>query len=49
VDVEEKSLYTENNMESAIISKLQQFLLELDTGFLFKSRQKRFSFDEKQY
>ena len=41
--------YTESKLESAIIGKLQDFLLELGKGFLFEARQKRFSFDEDNY
>ena len=41
--------YSETSLESAIINKLQEFLLELGKGFLFESRQKRFSFDEDNY
>ena len=44
--MEEKAVYSESDLESAIISKLQKFLLELGKGFLFEARQKRFSFDE---
>jgi predicted nuclease of restriction endonuclease-like (RecB) superfamily len=47
--MEEKAAYTENDLESAIISKLQHFLLELGKGFLFEARQKRFSFDEEHF
>ena len=47
--LEEKAAYTENDMENAIISKLQNFLLELGNGFLFEARQKRFTFDEKHF
>lgn len=42
-------LYAETKLENAIISKLQQFLLELGKGFLFEKRQKRFTFDEENY
>ena len=42
-------VYTETKLENAIISKLQQFLLELGKGFLFEKRQKRFTFDEENY
>jgi predicted nuclease of restriction endonuclease-like (RecB) superfamily len=45
----ENSSYSETDLESAIISKLQKFLLELGKGFLFEARQKRFSFDEKSF
>lgn len=47
--LEEKASYTESDMEQAIISKLQDFLLELGKGFLFEARQKRFTFDEKHF
>jgi hypothetical protein len=36
-------------VESAIIGKLSHFLLELGKGFLFESRQKRFTFDEEHF
>ncbi len=41
--------YTETKLENAIISKMQQFLLELGKGFLFEARQKRFTFDEQHF
>lgn len=47
--LEEKVAFTESDMEHAILSKLQQFILELGKGFLFEARQKRFTFDEKHY
>jgi predicted nuclease of restriction endonuclease-like (RecB) superfamily len=47
--LEEKASYTESDMEHAIISKLQDFLLELGKGFLFEARQKRFTYDEKHF
>jgi predicted nuclease of restriction endonuclease-like (RecB) superfamily len=47
--LKEDASYSENNLESAIISKLQNFLLELGKGFLFEARQKRFSFDNDNY
>jgi predicted nuclease of restriction endonuclease-like (RecB) superfamily len=45
----EKPFYSENDLESAIISNLQMFLLELGNGFLFEARQKRFTFEEKHF
>jgi predicted nuclease of restriction endonuclease-like (RecB) superfamily len=36
--MDEKSVYSENELETAIISKLQYFLLELGKGFLFEAR-----------
>ena len=41
--LEEAPAYSENDLETAIIDRLQQFLLELGKGFLFEARQKRFS------
>jgi predicted nuclease of restriction endonuclease-like (RecB) superfamily len=49
LDIEEHTRYSEDDLESAIISKLQQFLLELGKGFLFEARQKRFTFDEEHF
>jgi len=45
----DKAVYDENDLETAILSKLQDFLLELGKGFLFEARQKRFTFNEKHY
>ena len=47
--LEEKPAYSESDLESAIIDRLQQFLLELGKGFLFEARQKRFSFDDRHF
>lgn len=47
--LEEKFEYNETDIELAVISKLQDFLLELGKGFLFEARQKRFTFDEKHF
>ena len=41
--LEEAPAYSESDLETAIIDRLQQFLLELGKGFLFEARQKRFS------
>lgn len=41
--------YSESKLESAIISKMQRFLLEMGKGFLFEARQKRFTFDEDNF
>lgn len=43
------TIYSETKLEYAIISKLQEFLLELGKGFLFESRQKRFTFNEQHF
>lgn len=47
--LEEKASYSESDLETALINKLQSFILELGTGFLFEARQKRFTFDENNY
>lgn len=44
-----EAAYTETKLESAIIDKMQDFLLELGKGFLFDKRQRRFTFDEDHY
>lgn len=47
--LEEKAEYSESDLETAIIDKLQKFLLELGKGYLFEARQKRFTFNEDNY
>jgi predicted nuclease of restriction endonuclease-like (RecB) superfamily len=46
---EEKSYYSESELEQKLIDKLEHFLLELGRGFTFVARQKRFSFDEEHF
>jgi predicted nuclease of restriction endonuclease-like (RecB) superfamily len=40
--LESKSSYTETDLETAIISKIEHFLIEMGKGFLFQGRQTRF-------
>ncbi len=47
--LEEHPHYSEDDLESAIINKLESFLLELGKGFLFEARQKRFTFDNDHF
>ena len=47
--LDENAHYSESDLESAIIDKLETFLLELGKGFLFESRQKRFTFDADNF
>ena len=47
--LEEKPAYTEDQLETAIINRLEHFLLELGKGFLFEARQKRFTFDNDHF
>ena len=47
--LDERSRYSESDLESAIISQIERFLLEMGKGFLFEARQKRFTFDEDHF
>lgn len=47
--MEEKTKYSETDLETALINKLQKFLLELGKGYLFEARQKRFTYDEDNF
>lgn len=47
--LKEESVYTETELETALINKLEHFLLELGKGFLFHSRQQRISFDGENF
>ena len=47
--LDEKAHYSESDLETAIIDKLEHFLLELGKGFLCEARQKRFTFDEEHF
>ncbi len=38
-----------SDLELAIVSHIENFLLELGKGFLFEASQKRFTFDEEHY
>ena len=49
LDLKPDVSYSETKLENAIISKLQQFLLEMGKGFLFETRQKRFTFEERNF
>lgn len=47
--LDEKKHYSESDLEGAIISQLQKFILELGKGFLFEARQKRFTLDDQNF
>ena len=47
--LKEEAVYTESDLETAIINKIEHFLLELGKGFLFSGRQVRFSFNEEHF
>jgi predicted nuclease of restriction endonuclease-like (RecB) superfamily len=45
LNMKEDSTYSESDLESAIIDKLEHFMMELGKGFLFEGRQKRITLD----
>ena len=47
--LERKAAYYEKDLESAIITHLQHFLLELGQGFTFVARQKRILLEDDEY
>ncbi len=44
LELKEEQKYSEHVFETAIIDRLEEFMLELGKGFLFEGRQKRFTF-----
>lgn len=47
--IPEQTDFSETKLESRLIDHLQDFLLELGTGFAFVARQKRFTFEEDHF
>jgi len=47
--LEKNEKYTESDLETAIINKLENFLRELGKGFLFVGRQQRISIEDDQF
>jgi predicted nuclease of restriction endonuclease-like (RecB) superfamily len=47
--LDERASYSETDLEQAILNHLQQFLIELGTGFCFEARQKRITIDNTHY
>jgi predicted nuclease of restriction endonuclease-like (RecB) superfamily len=47
--IAEGSKYLESDLETALIAKLEQFLLELGKGFAFMGRQKRLTMDGEHF
>lgn len=45
LDLKADNRYSESELETAIINKLEHFMLELGKGFLFEGRQRRFTFE----
>lgn len=49
LNLKEDNTYSEKDLETRIINKLQYFLLELGKGFTFVQRQMRLSFDDQHF
>ena len=49
LDLKENKKYHENELEKALINKLQEFLLELGKGFTFVARQRRITTEGDHY
>lgn len=47
--LEEKAMYSESDLEAAIIRRIEQFLLEMGKGFLFQGRQVRLAIDTDNF
>lgn len=47
--LKQESVFYEKNLETAIISHLQEFLLELGNGFTFVARQKRILLEDDEF
>ncbi|HEV2479413.1 MAG TPA: PDDEXK nuclease domain-containing protein [Puia sp.] len=47
--LEERNSYVETDLEQAIITNLQAFLIEMGRGFCFEARQKRITFENTHY
>ena len=47
--LDERSQYSESDLETAIIGQIERFLLEMGKGFLFEARQRRFTFDDDHF
>ena len=49
LDLQADNRYSESDLETAIINKLQHFMLELGKGFLFSGRQKRITLERDHF
>lgn len=49
LSLQEHEFYSENDLETAILNKLEHFLKELGKGFLFVARQYRITLDEEHF
>jgi predicted nuclease of restriction endonuclease-like (RecB) superfamily len=49
LELKGEELYTESDLEKALVDNLQKFLLELGQGFCLVGRQKRITFDNEHF
>jgi predicted nuclease of restriction endonuclease-like (RecB) superfamily len=49
LDLKKDHRYSESDLETEIINKLEHFMLELGKGFLFEGRQRRFTFEGNSF
>jgi len=49
LDLSDRAIVTESDLEQALIENLQHFLLEMGNGFCFEARQKRILIDDEYY
>jgi predicted nuclease of restriction endonuclease-like (RecB) superfamily len=49
LNIPERNQFSENELETAIISEIEHFMLELGKGFFFGGRQVRFTYDEDNF
>ncbi len=47
--IKQRAQFYENELEDALITHLQEFLMELGNGFLFRDRQKRILIEDDEY
>lgn len=49
LELSDKAIVTESDLEQALVDNLQHFLLEMGNGFCFEARQKRILIDDEYY
>lgn len=49
LELEDNNLYHEKDLETALISNIEKFLLELGNGFTFVARQKRITLEDDEF
>jgi len=49
LELSDRAIVTETDLEQALVDNLQEFLLEMGNGFCFEARQKRILIDDEYY